>query len=178
MSNLVVRTSKYLSLILRHKPEEIGLVLDSQGWANIQDILDKVLWINRPGLDRAVAENNKKRFEVSEDGTRIRAVQGHSIKVDLEYEPRVPPAVLYHGTYLKVAPVILVEGLKKMKRLHVHLSGDEGTAVNVGGRRGHAVVFLVDATRMIQNGHTFFQAKNGVWLTDHVPPQYLTQSKA
>lgn len=131
----VVGASKLLSLILRHRPDQYNLKLDAGGWVAIDDILNAVSWLNRTLLDRAVAENNKRRFSISEDGLRIRANQGHSIEVDLDLKPCAPPAVLFHGTADKVVGVIQREGILKMNRQHVHLSADRDTAANVGRRR-------------------------------------------
>ncbi len=171
-----VQVSKFLALVLRHKPEAIGITLDPEGWADIDEILRKgPNWLTRDLIDRAVEENNKKRYAVSEDGLRIRARQGHSVKgVDLRFEPVEPPEILYHGTSSKVVAAINAEGLKKMSRHHVHLTADLPTAYKVGERHGGATFVLqVDAKRMHADGHWFFRAENGVWLTDSVPRQYL-----
>lgn len=177
MSNRVVHASKFLALILRHRPEVIGITLDPEGWADIEEIILKSGGkLNRDLIDQAVRENNKKRFAVSEDDKRIRANQGHSLKdVDLKFEPVEPPDVLYHGTSSNAIRAINVEGLRKMSRQHVHLSQDIETAYNVGGRHGGSTFVLgVDAKRMYLDDHQFFLSENGVWLTDSVPRQYLT----
>ena len=124
-------------------------------------------------LDQVVAENNKKRFEFSEDGTRIRASQGHSVEVDLGYEPKSPPEFLYHGTATKFLDSIFKRGLDKRKRHHVHMSADHDTATNVGSRHGKVVVLRVRAQAMVQAGHQFYRSTNGVWLTEAVPSEYL-----
>jgi putative RNA 2'-phosphotransferase len=171
-----VRASKFLALILRHKPEVIGLTLDPEGWADIEEIIAKSGGrLTRDIIDWAVAENNKARYAVSEDGLRIRARQGHSVEVDLGLTPREPPAILFHGTHAGMVEVIRREGLKKMARQHVHLSADPETAKSVGGRRGRPVVFIVGARSMHLMGFKFFLSENGVWLTDHVPPGYLRE---
>ena len=169
----VVSTSKFLSLVLRHRPDKIGLELDHGGWAKISSILAKVDWMDRAMLDRAVAENNKQRFAISDDGLRIRASQGHSIKVDLGLVPVTPPDVLYHGTYPGAVDAIKREGLKKMKRNHVHLSADTDTARDVGGRRGKPVLFQVDAKGLCEQGHPFFLSANDVWLAPNIPPEFI-----
>lgn len=172
-----VRKSKFLSLVLRHRPDKIGLQLDAAGWAEIEDLLAKAaaanVSISRSELDVIVAENNKQRFIISDNGRRIRANQGHSINVDLGLEPCTPPDVLYHGTAVRFLESILAQGLCKQNRQHVHLSGDWETAVAVGKRHGKPVVLQVLAGKMAEAGHLFYFSENHVWLTDHVPPHYL-----
>ncbi|MDQ3279551.1 MAG: RNA 2'-phosphotransferase [Bacteroidota bacterium] len=174
------RLSKFLSLILRHQPQVIGLQLDAQGWAAVKELLqklkDKQHPLNRETLEHIVATNNKKRFAFSKDGTKIRASQGHSLAVDLGYTPVPPPSILYHGTATSNREAILREGLQKRKRQHVHLSTDKETARRVGQRHGQPIVFEVAAAAMYGNGYLFFCSENGVWLTDSVPPQYLRLS--
>ncbi|MGY0235001.1 RNA 2'-phosphotransferase [Longispora urticae] len=167
----VVKVSKRMSKALRHQPERLGLTLDSAGWVDVADLL-AAMHLTREQLDVVVAENNKKRFEVV-DG-RIRASQGHSVDVDLGYEPAEPPAVLYHGTPAGNVAAILAQGLLKGNRHHVHLSGDTATAVQVGARRGRPVVLTVHAGRMAADGHVFYRSTNGVWLAEHVPAEYVT----
>ncbi len=173
--NPVVRASKFMSLVLRHQPEKIGITLDEQGWTDFNTLVEKSPgWMTRQLILRAVAENNKQRFAISDDGKRIRASQGHSVKVELGYEPAEPPEHLFHGSYPKVKEIILREGLKKMDRHHVHLSPDPQTAHTVGLRRGgRPVMFTVQAGLMFKDGFVFFESENGVWLTDHVPSKYL-----
>jgi len=172
------QTSKFLSLVLRHAPERIGLVLDAQGWTSVDDLIAKA---NAAGvaLDRAmlleiVATSDKQRFTLSADGMRIRAAQGHSVEIDLDLEPALPPAILFHGTARTNVDAIRAEGLKPGRRRHVHLSPDMETARRVGMRHGTPVIFEVATARMHADGFTFWQADNGVWLTDHVTPAYLT----
>ncbi len=171
-------TSKFLSYILRHAPESIGLELDSEGWADIETLIRNAQAagqaIDAEILSRTVKDSEKKRFTVSEDGTRIRAAQGHSIKVDLGHAPARPPAQLFHGTATRFLEAILAEGLRPGSRQQVHLSADQETATQVGARHGKPVVLSVNASRMAEGGHTFFQAENGVWLTEHVPAVFLT----
>jgi putative RNA 2'-phosphotransferase len=168
---------KFLSLILRHKPETIGLNLDPQGWADIESLLSgcrkKGLELDRVKLLRIVGADDKQRFQVSPNGLKIRACQGHTIPVDLELEPTVPPDRLYHGTTERFLPSILKRGLVKGRRLYVHLSPDTETARKVGSRRGPVSILEVLSGEMHQNGYRFYQAANGVWLTNHVPAQYL-----
>lgn len=172
------QTSKFLSLVLRHAPERIGLVLDAQGWTSVDGLIAKAnaagVALDRDTLIDIVATSDKQRFTLSPDGTRIRAAQGHSIEVDLDLSPAVPPAVLFHGTARKNVDAILAEGLKPGKRRHVHLSPDTETARRVGMRRGAPMIFEVDTARMHADGFVFWQADNGVWLTDTVAPAYLT----
>lgn len=171
----LVRASKHLSLVLRHDPASVGLTLTEDGWVGVSDLLAALSGrLDRPMLDRVVAENNKKRFEFSEDGLRIRARQGHSVDVDLGYEPTVPPEFLYHGTAVSAFAAIRKSGLVKMGRHAVHLSADTATARNVGGRHGKPVVLVVCAGALHrQTGAEFFLTANGVWLTDQVPPGFI-----
>ncbi len=174
-----MRLSKYLSKYLRHRPEELGLVLMPGGWVEVDALLaasaHKGFPISRDELEEVVARNDKKRFAFDESGTWIRAQQGHSAPVDLELESATPPATLYHGTPERNLPVILRSGLLKMRRHHVHLSPDESTAKAVGARRGHPVVLAVDAGEMHRGGYVFYRSGNGVWLVDQVPPRYLSR---
>ena len=170
-----VKVSKYLSKHLRHQPERIGLVLDAQGWTEIDALLRAAAAhgfpITRAELDHAVAANDKKRFAV--EGSRIRASQGHTVEVDLGLPVAEPPAYLYHGTVARFLDAIRAEGLRPMARHHVHLSADRETATRVGARRGRPVVLNVDAGAMHRAGHVFHLSANGVWLTDSVPPEFL-----
>jgi len=177
MSKRIVDTSKFLSFVLRHQPDAIGLVLDSEGWADIDALIAAAgndgKRIDRALIDEVVATNDKKRFALSEDGVRIRAVQGHSsTQVDIQYTEKVPPAFLYHGTASRFLVSIGEQGLIAGARHHVHLSQDEATAVQVGARHGMPVVLKVQAARMHAQGFKFYQAENGVWLTEHVPVSY------
>lgn len=177
----VVRISKYLSKHLRHQPERIGLTLEAGGWVGVQELLDACrrnqFSFTRDELDEVVSRNDKKRFSFSEDGTQIRANQGHSVEVDLELEPATPPEVLYHGTGASSVQAILQDGLTKQRRHHVHLSRDVETAVKVGARHGRPVVFAIDTRAMTEAGHTFYVSANDVWLVDTVPPGFLTVVK-
>ncbi|MEV8226209.1 RNA 2'-phosphotransferase [Streptomyces sp. NPDC079167] len=170
-----VKVSKYLSKHLRHEPDRIGISLDPNGWVPVDELLracaDHGLALTRDDLDHVVAVNDKQRFTV--EGDRIRANQGHSVRVDLGLPPAEPPAYLYHGTVARVLGTIRAEGLRPMNRHHVHLSPDRETAVRVGARRGAPVVLTVDAGAMHRAGHLFHVSANGVWLTDSVPPAYL-----
>ncbi len=172
----IVKQSKFLSLVLRHKPEEFGLTLDSSGWALVSNVLDKCN-LSIKELEIIVEQNDKKRFEFNEDRTMIRASQGHSIDVDLEYDPKEPPMYLFHGTTEKNVDVILKNGINKMKRHAVHLSVDQYTAIKVGKRRGKAVALTIDAERMHADGYEFFISTNDVWLTGVVPPEYVKRNE-
>jgi putative RNA 2'-phosphotransferase len=174
----VVTTSKLLSYVLRHRPDSIGLQLDAQGWADVDELLARLHAdgnaIDRTLLERVVRENDKQRFAFSPDGLRIRASQGHSVDVDLALQPHAPPPVLYHGTASRFLKSILAEGLRAGARHHVHLSSVVQTAISVGMRYGFPVVLRVDAARMQAEGALFYQSDNGVWLTDAVAPRYLS----
>lgn len=172
-----IRTGRLLARLLRHEPETIGLSLDAAGWADLDALLRLARRAGHPlTREMVLAEvetNDKRRFALSEDGRRIRASQGHSIEVDLGLAPKAPPARLWHGTARASLDAIFSEGLRPMKRRHVHLSRDQETALRVGSRHGRAVVLAVDAAAMAAAGHVFVQAENGVWLTDAVPPEFL-----
>lgn len=171
------KISKFLSLILRHTPEKIGLVLDENGWADVEELIvmsgQKGMIFSRADLEEVVATNDKQRFAYNEDKSRIRASQGHSIDVELQLGTKEPPETLYHGTVAKFLDSIRREGLKKMSRHHVHLSGDRTTAEKVGNRRGKAVILVVRSGVMYGDGFEFFLSDNEVWLTDHVPLKYI-----
>jgi putative RNA 2'-phosphotransferase len=171
------RISKTLSYWLRHRPEAAGLALDPSGWAPVDEVLAALaaagLGGGREELAAVVAGSDKNRFELSADGALIRARQGHSVAVDLDWPATAPPGHLYHGTVARFLDAILAEGLRPMNRHHVHLSPDPETAGKVGARRGAAVILRVAAGRMAADGHVFRLSGNGVWLADHVPPAYL-----
>ncbi|BBA96547.1 putative phosphotransferase [Actinacidiphila reveromycinica] len=175
-----VKVSKFLSLVLRHDPQAVGVTLDEAGWVGVEELLAacaaKGRRLSRADLDHVVETNNKRRFAYSADGRRIRASQGHSVPVDLGLAAATPPDVLYHGTAAASVPLILSEGLRPMSRQDVHLSADTGTAARVGARHGRPVVLVVDAAGMAAEGHEFRLSANGVWLTDRVPPRWLRQS--
>ncbi len=169
--------SKFLSLVLRHEPELIRIELDDRGWVAIESLLGQCRAhgkdISRAMLDEVVETSPKRRFAVSEDGLMIRASQGHSVDVQLGYQPATPPEVLFHGTVASNLDSIKSGGLTKMARHDVHLSPDRQSARTVGARRGKPIVLQVAAGRMHRDGHAFFLSANGVWLTDHVPAQYI-----
>lgn len=170
--------SKFLSLILRHHPQAINLKLDKDGWADINELINKSLSkhpaLTTTLLDQIVTTNDKQRFAYNDDKTKIRANQGHSIEVNLELEPQMPPEYLYHGTVDKFIDLIKKEGLQKMSRQHVHLSKDIETAITVGSRKGKAIILKVNSGKMHNECHTFYLSANGVWLTNAVPPQFIT----
>ena len=169
--------SKYIALILRHKPEAIGIALDEHGWADVNELIEgisKTHPLTREMLEEIVRTDNKQRYSFNDDHSLIRANQGHSIPVDVELQRTEPPAVLYHGTGEKYVPSIMKEGLIPKTRLYVHLSTDIATALNVGKRHGRPVIFRIDARKMNEDGCAFFLSANGVWLTKSVPIKYLT----
>ena len=177
-SDRLVKVSKYLSKHLRHQPERLGLTLGAGGWVAVDQLLTACAQhqfpISREELEAVVATSDKKRFSFDSTGELIRANQGHSVEVDLQLEPQVPPDILYHGTGDRAVEMILQSGLNKMSRHHVHLSQDVETARKVGTRHGRPVVFAIDAKAMYQAGYLFFCSENGVWLVDHIPSEYLT----
>ena len=180
MKEEFVHISKYLSYVLRHAPESIGLTLDSEGWASIEQLIALAAQhgrqMTRHAIEAVVATNEKKRFALSPDGTRIRAVQGHSTpSVAIQFEEKVPPAVLYHGTATRFVPSILEQGLLPGTRQHVHLSDNLQTAVSVGQRHGRPVVLSVAAGELHAQGGKFYLSENNVWLAEHVPASYLSQ---
>ncbi|HEY0037560.1 MAG TPA: RNA 2'-phosphotransferase [Longimicrobium sp.] len=178
MDGDLVRLSKWLSLVLRHDPAKFGVRLDSAGWTPVDELLAAAerarVPLDAASLRRVVEENDKRRFALSDDGTRIRASQGHSVDVELGLEPATPPAVLFHGTATRFVDSIRRGGLVPGSRQHVHLSADERTAVSVGARHGRPVVLRVDAARMHAAGHPFFLSANGVWLANAVPAEFLS----
>lgn len=177
MEERLIKASKFLSLVLRHRPEKVGLVLDGGGWVGVAELLRAVnasgFGLTREELFEVVERNDKRRFALSEDGGRVRASQGHSVEVELGYEPRRPPAVLFHGTAERSLDSIRETGLNRGGRHHVHLSPDAPTARRVGGRRGRAAVLEVEAERMWGAGFPFYLSANGVWLTERVPASYI-----
>ncbi len=172
-----IKISKFLSLVLRHKPEVIGLKLDENGWARVADLrrscADYGKSFTFAELEEVVDTNDKKRFSFNETKTKIRANQGHSLEVEIEFEKRMPPETLYHGTAEKYVGAIFANGLQKMNRHHVHLSADAETARAVGARHGKPVIFEIKTAGMIAESFEFFVSANGVWLVQEVPPQFL-----
>lgn len=171
------RLSKFISLILRHKPSEIGIALDNYGWANVNELINGInnsgRKINMKVLEEIVLADDKGRYSFNEDKTLIRANQGHSIPVDVELDEVQPPEFLWHGTAEKYVNSICRSGLISKSRLYVHLSSDTQTATAVGKRHGEVILFRIDARQMYQDGFKFYLSKNGVWLTKHVPISYL-----
>lgn len=170
--------SRFLSLILRHKPEVVGLELDNSGWVKTNELIKAVKShgkeIDLGKLKHIVDTNDKRRFEFNSDESKIRAAQGHSVFVDLGLGKVQPPNVLYHGTVGKYLDSIYFNGLKKMKRTHVHLSDNIATAKNVGSRRGEPVILHIDSKQMFEDGCEFYLSTNGVYLTEYVDPKYIT----
>ncbi len=174
------KISVFISLILRHKPETIGISLDEHGWASVEELINGINKTKGYGLDMETLEeivrtDNKQRYSFSEDKTLIRANQGHSINVDVELREAEPPEQLFHGTGERFAAAIRQEGLKPMSRLYVHLSKDKETAEKVGARHGKPHIFFVHSGKMYRQGYKFYLSENGVWLTKHVPPEFLSE---
>lgn len=169
--------SKFLSLVLRHKPEEIQLELDDSGWADIDELIAKCakrnIRFSKDDLMQVVANNDKQRFALNLEQNKIRASQGHSIQIEPDLKVVNPPADLFHGTAEKNKASILENGITKQNRLHVHLSAEKETAIKVGSRHGKPFIFIVDTVAMLQDGYVFYLSENGVWLTDSVPSKYL-----
>ena len=178
MKDRHVRISKFLSLVLRHRPERVGLTLDREGWVSVASLLEALEAHGRrlspDELREVVRTNDKRRFSFSADGLSIRASQGHSVEVELGYEPSEPPPVLYHGTAERSLASIREGGIVKGRRHHVHLSEQAETAETVGRRYGRPVILLIASATMHAEGHVFFRSANGVWLTAHVPARYIT----
>lgn len=176
MNKELVKVSKYLSYVLRHKPDAIGLNLDEQGWARIDELIDKTVEVSltRNLIDLVVETNDKCRFSI--DGTRIRANQGHSIEVDLQLSKAVPPEYLLHGTAERNMKSIGEFGLTKGIRHHVHLTESLAVSEAVGRRYGELVVLKIDARQMHLDGYSFYKTVNNVWLTDSVPREYLART--
>ena len=173
------RISKYLSLVLRHDPAAAGVMPDGEGWVSVEDLLRGAtrhgFSFTREELEEVVRKSDKQRFALSPDAQRIRANQGHSIPVEMGYTAETPPEVLYHGTVERFLSSIIANGLDKRSRQYVHLSPDIDTATRVGSRRGEAVILKIAAASMHSAGFTFFCSANGVWLTERVPPQYISR---
>ena len=171
------RIGKFLSFVLRHQPSAAHVTLDSAGWVEVEPLLTGCaragLPISRADLEEIVATNAKKRYEFSADGTRIRASQGHSIEVELDYAPQEPPELLYHGTATRFLDSIRAQGLLKMARHHVHLSAETRVTMEVGARHGKPALLVILAGRMHREGHLFHRSTNGVWLVEHVPPRHI-----
>ncbi|WP_284086342.1 RNA 2'-phosphotransferase [Acinetobacter pittii] len=171
--------SQYLSFILRHKPEEIGLTLDLEGWANIEELISKSQPVKNVALDEEiiktiVSNSDKKRFQISDDGKLIRAVQGHSTtSVDITLNKLKPPTYLYHGTTQRFIDSIKEQGLISKDRQYVHLTENRDTALTVGARYGKPEILVIDTLKMHDSGFEFFQAENGVWLSKHVPIEFI-----
>lgn len=177
MSNKNNKLSVFISLILRHRPEVINISLDKYGYANVDELIKGVnnsgKKLTREILEDIVKTDNKNRYSFNEDKTKIRANQGHSINVDVGLKMAIPPEILYHGTAEKSLDYILLDGIKKMNRLYVHLSDNLETAKKVGSRHGKPVVLIIDAKKMVEDGYNFYLSDNKVWLTDFVPKKYI-----
>ncbi len=174
MRKTLNETSKFLSYVLRHKPDAIGLYLDPEGWANIDELIGKAdIPLTLELIQNVVETSDKKRFAISDDNQSIRANQGHSIDVNLGLEAIEPPEFLYHGTATRFLDSIKEQGLLPKNRQYVHLSADQATAATVGQRHGKPVILTIPALKMHDQGHKFFKAENGVWLTDVVKPNWF-----
>ncbi len=179
MSDRLAAASRFLSYVLRHRPDSIGLELDGEGWASIDDLIARsqatATPLTRERIEAVVRANDKQRFRIDDTGRRIRASQGHSVAVDLALPPSEPPELLFHGTAARHLAAIALEGLRPGTRRHVHLSADSATAARVGARHGSPVVLTVRAGELHRSGGTFYRADNGVWLVAAVPPRFLDE---
>jgi len=176
-----IKISKFLSLVLRHKPETIQIQLDENGWVSVSELIEQLNnngeKINFDILENVVDTNSKKRFAFNEDKSKIRASQGHSLKIDLKYKPINPPEKLFHGTSERFLESILKSGIEKRNRQHVHLSSDKKTALKVGQRHGIPVILEIQTEKMNKDGHKFYLSENKVWLTNYVPVKYIEKKK-
>jgi putative RNA 2'-phosphotransferase len=174
MNNQIIKkVSKFLSYVLRHNPQVLNLTMDEQGWVSVTELLENLNDVSMEMLEGVVAENNKNRFAFNDDKTRIRANQGHSIKIDLAYSPIEPPEFLFHGTAIQNIDSIKKSGIVKGNRHHVHLSLDKETATNVGKRHGKPVILIIQSKQMHEAGHQFFVSENNVWLTEFIPAEFI-----
>lgn len=179
MDQQLKKISKYLSFLLRHKPDSIGLKLDNQGWASIDELIELTtdIKLSREIIEIVVETNDKQRFSISDTGTKIKANQGHSITIDLNLAPTEPPAYLHHGTASRFLESILEKGITKQQRHHVHLTESLAVAKAVGSRYGKPVILCIDSQAMVKDGFDFFKTTNNVWLVDEVLPAYLKISE-
>lgn len=173
------RIGKFLSLVLRHSPETIDIELDENGWANVQELIEKCkkhrYHFSKEDLIEIVETNDKKRYSFNDTQNKIRANQGHSISIDLALTPVEPPEFLYHGTATRFLPSIMEQGIIKGSRQHVHLSKDKETATKVGSRHGKPAILTIMSGKMYKDGILFYQSDNGVWLTDYVDTKYISK---
>ncbi|EJX2602088.1 RNA 2'-phosphotransferase [Clostridioides difficile] len=171
------KLSIFISLILRHKPETIGIKLDDYGYADVNELIEKInntgRNINIEILEQIVKEDNKQRYSFNEDRSKIRANQGHSINIDVELKELEPPEYLYHGTATRFLDNIKNEGIIKQSRLYVHLSRDIDTAIKVGKRHGTPVILKINTGKMYENGYKFYLSENNVWLCEYIPFKYV-----
>lgn len=173
-----IRVSKLMSLLLRHQPQKAHLDVDENGWVNVNQLVRNMnrycsTSVSTEDIFKIVNTDTKTRYALSPDSTKIRANQGHSISVNMEFKELEPPSTLFHGTSLSAVPLILKSGISKMSRQYVHLSSDIETAIKVGKRHGSPRIFQVNSQQMYKNGYHFYLSDNHVWLTDHVPPEYI-----
>ncbi|AKP44796.1 TPA: RNA 2'-phosphotransferase [Clostridioides difficile] len=171
------KLSIFISLILRHKPETIGIKLDDYGYADVNELIEKInntgRNINIEILEQIVKEDNKQRYSFNDDRSKIRANQGHSINVNVELRELEPPKYLYHGTATRFLDNIKNEGIIKQSRLYVHLSRDIDIAVKVGKRHGTPVILKINTGKMYENGYKFYLSENNVWLCEYIPFKYV-----
>jgi len=171
--------SKFLSYVLRHHPQEIGLSVDENGWASVDELIQKAgadgKNLSREKLHTIIDHGEKQRFILTDDEQFIRAGYGHSIDVDLQLHPQEPPEILYHGTAQKNVEAILAGGLHAGNRNFVHLSAREADAKQVGSRHGTPVILEIRAAAMSDGGYEFYQSESepDIWLTERVPAEFV-----
>lgn len=182
MDQNLVKVSKFLSLVLRHKPEHIGITLQNNGWVNVDALIKAAnnhgFSISKEILSEVVLTNDKQRFSFSDNGKEVRANQGHSVSIEIDFLEEIPPAILFHGTVNSALEGIRTKGIDRMKRQYVHLSSTKAAANTVGARRGKPIVLKVNAKHMLNDGFKFYLSNNGVWLTKTVPYKYLIENSS
>lgn len=178
MNNQIeTKLSKYLCLLLRHRPDKANLTMDEYGWVHVDELIRNIKDLSINNLNTIVKNDTKDRYSFNEDKSKIRCNQGHSVNVDVGLEEKIPPKILYHGTATKYVDSILSEGIKSQTRQYVHLSDNLDTAISVGKRHGTAIVLEINTEEMLKNNHKFYISKNGVWLTKFIEPKYIMLEK-
>ena len=178
MSNdLKTKQSKYISLLLRHKPEAGNLTLDQHGWCDVRALIkavkDQFKGFSLADLEDIVTTDEKQRYAFNDTKTKIRANQGHSINVDVEFKELIPTTNLYHGTATRYLDSIMRDGLTPQSRQWVHLTDKLDEAILTGSRHGTPVVLVIDVAKMIEDGYKFYISANNRYMIKHVPAKYI-----